>query len=403
MSEDTTLTPSRGMPLASVGQRLGAYMVDGLIVTAVVMLTQGGVWVGAASLGFSVIKLFTAAALVGALLYVGFFYVTLGRRGWTPGQLILGLRVVDPSTMKPIGIGRAFLRQIILGVLGPVNVAQLFTIPSQPQRQGWHDLVVRSIVIGRTRGLPTSPAHDPDMGQPRSLAHGPHGPDPWTAPRVPDLSSAPPTIPATSQQPGALAGGSAGAPGPDGAPRSQTAPPPAAVEAPPGWSPSPSPPTEPIEAPPRPEPAPQVGAGDTGAVGQEITPPPLDAAVQAGLTTARPQALRSTTQWTLSAGDRSRTVSDTLLVGRDPDPQLAPGAHVWVIQDDELTVSKTHAMFGLDDSGRVWVEDLGSTNGTSVADSGGRRTLATHQRHVLEDRDELLIGELQVTVKREVA
>ncbi len=63
-------------------------------------------------------------------------------------------------------------------------------------------------------------------------------------------------------------------------------------------------------------------------------------------------------------------VSGAGLVGRAPEPGPAEHAdHVVAIDDPDLSVSKTHLAFGPQDTG-IWVEDLGSTNGTQVEVGG---------------------------------
>lgn len=57
----------------------------------------------------------------------------------------------------------------------------------------------------------------------------------------------------------------------------------------------------------------------------------------------------------------------------------------------EATISRTHAVFGFQ-SRRLFVQDLGSTNGTLV---NGRR----EQRIFLENGDELQMGKLVLRVK----
>jgi hypothetical protein len=59
---------------------------------------------------------------------------------------------------------------------------------------------------------------------------------------------------------------------------------------------------------------------------------------------------------------------------------------------DDITVSRHHAAF-LSEGGRLWVEDLGSTNGTYV---NGKRV----DRGELSSGDEVIIGRFHLVVAR---
>jgi hypothetical protein len=70
--------------------------------------------------------------------------------------------------------------------------------------------------------------------------------------------------------------------------------------------------------------------------------------------------------------DGQRTqIRGAIVVGRDP-VHLAQtsGAELVSVADSTMSVSKTHFAIGPDPSG-VWVEDVGSANGTSVAAPSG--------------------------------
>ena len=113
----------RGQELASWGSRVGAQLLDGLVVTAVglalcvpggivAIVTEGGVagWVllGVGGLGWIVL----------GALYAPFLMRRAGdRNGQTLGKQWLGIRVVrDDGT--PIGWGWAFLRELVIKGFG---------------------------------------------------------------------------------------------------------------------------------------------------------------------------------------------------------------------------------------------------------------------------------------------
>lgn len=68
------------------------------------------------------------------------------------------------------------------------------------------------------------------------------------------------------------------------------------------------------------------------------------------------------------------TLQGPLVIGRNPSPVPSlPAAGLLSYDDDTMTVSKTHLVIG-QDAGEVWVEDLGSSNGTAIVDDNGAET-----------------------------
>ena len=79
-------------------------------------------------------------------------------------------------------------------------------------------------------------------------------------------------------------------------------------------------------------------------------------------------------RWVVTLDDgRTIDVPDFALIGRDPEPGAEdPEAGLVSLIDPEMSVSKTHAAFGVDDEG-LWFLDRYSTNGTSMQAPGGER------------------------------
>ena len=109
--------------------------------------------------------------------------------------------------------------------------------------------------------------------------------------------------------------------------------------------------------------------GDVGPTNELAAP---SAAVQASVRIE--SGFYAGLEWGL---DRSSTV-----IGR--------GRHADLLLS-EATISRAHALLGRDGA-RVYVQDLGSTNGTVV---NGNRT----DRQFLEDGDELMMGRLVLRVQ----
>ena len=86
---------------------------------------------------------------------------------------------------------------------------------------------------------------------------------------------------------------------------------------------------------------------------------------------ARPDTSAQPATLTFDTGQVHRLRSP-VLIGRRPRPQpKVPGADLLTIDDPSLTSSATHLVVTPGEVG-VWVEDLGSTNGTEVVLAGGR-------------------------------
>ncbi|MEV3959921.1 FHA domain-containing protein [Nocardia sp. NPDC050193] len=95
--------------------------------------------------------------------------------------------------------------------------------------------------------------------------------------------------------------------------------------------------------------------------------------------------------------DFRRQVADVRLFGNDAAPlRLHRGQSIGIGRDfvqrpnntDLVTMSKDHFVIGMDDSGRVWIQDDGSTNGTRVNDE----PLAPGEKRTLRPGDSLRFG-----------
>ena len=136
--------------------------------------------------------------------------------------------------------------------------------------------------------------------------------------------------------------------------------PPAVVPEAPEAAPEAEPPRAPqprVEAPPVVEqPAPS----------SEVAPP-------AAAVPAESLAAQAAPAWQLVMphGDAAVTVAGAVVIGRSPAviPEYAQ-AQLVKASDPSRSVSKTHALLGIDGTG-LWVADLGSTNGTFVITPGG--------------------------------
>jgi uncharacterized RDD family membrane protein YckC len=146
-------------PRASFGQRLGAYLIDYLIlfVPLMILALAFGVFsaasleidpvtgevtsVGGAAVG--ALMLFYALAFVGPLIYYGYFEG--GSSGQTIGKKALGIRVIRMDG-GPLGwglaIGRYFAR-----ILSSICLLGYLWMLWDPEKQTWHDKLTNTVDV----------------------------------------------------------------------------------------------------------------------------------------------------------------------------------------------------------------------------------------------------------------
>lgn len=137
--------PAPGVAYGGAGERLLAYLIDGLIVFAanVVLLL----------LGF---LLLIVVLPVGLLAFVAIFVVDIAyfpyfwkTRGQTPGMRQFQLYVVRDRDGGPITSGQAILRLIGYWIDGVVFYLGYIWILIDSRKRGWHDLIAGTVVIKR--------------------------------------------------------------------------------------------------------------------------------------------------------------------------------------------------------------------------------------------------------------
>ena len=159
--------PAPGVAFASHGARLGAYILDAMIlgatVAAIVVLStipiigtilgragdQPGYWSDSGTwaqlgggIGLAIVGLIVAS-LVG-LVYFPWFWA---RGGQTPGMRAAGIRVVRDRDGGPIGGGEAILLLVGFWISGAVLYLGYVWVLIDERRRGWHDLLAGTCVI----------------------------------------------------------------------------------------------------------------------------------------------------------------------------------------------------------------------------------------------------------------
>jgi len=159
-SPDRVEGPAPGVEFAPHGERLIAYILDSLIVGAVifVLLIVGSAILLAGSTveGNQVTSVDTGAALVFAILtlvavVIGLVYFPYfwAHGGQTLGMRPFSLRVVRDRDGGSIGWGTAWLRLLGLWVAAAVFYIGYIWIFVDKRRRGWQDLIAGTVVVKR--------------------------------------------------------------------------------------------------------------------------------------------------------------------------------------------------------------------------------------------------------------
>jgi len=120
-------------PRANFGQRLGAYLIDAILIGVVVV---------------ALYYISTILYLIGGLGAIAYWVVLVGNaRGQTVGMMALNIRVVDTQTGGPIGYGRSFLRALMMWIGSIPLYLGWFWMLWDPQKQTWHDKVANTFVV----------------------------------------------------------------------------------------------------------------------------------------------------------------------------------------------------------------------------------------------------------------
>jgi len=145
--------PAPGVFYAGNGARFIAYVIDALIMGAiisVVFVVFTVIGLAAASNDSSAITGLTVAiGFVGAfLVYLTYLPWFWGHGGQTPGMKIMHVRVVREQDGGPLSMGTAFVRLVGFWVSGAVLYLGFIWILFDARRQGWLDKIAGTVVIG---------------------------------------------------------------------------------------------------------------------------------------------------------------------------------------------------------------------------------------------------------------
>ena len=348
--------PVAGAVPAGMAKRLLARVIDAVAALVVggglVLGGLAGAWRAGAPLWTELVV--TGAALVVAQGLVQWWLLAV--RGYTLGRLFTGLRVLGTQTVRPVGLWRTALRELVVALAWAVPfgwLALLLSVSRDPtgRSRGWHDRAAGDMVVDVHVGLDPTTALGPVavterlqalLGDQDRRRHrgGPHRVL-AELPRDDGSSPARPSPPLPLEVPMA---------------ENRRVVPPAPYE--------------------------QVASSSYRGLDDEVERTRLR---QARTKVAyAPTRAQSRPRATLLLWDNRVVVLEgTALVGRNPSPREGEALPFQVIAvvDRGRSVSKTHLAIGVDPDG-VWLRDRNSTNGTVVTLEDGQQILCAPEQKV---------------------
>lgn len=174
MSQSGVLPP--GIEAGSLGKRFVSYLIDALV-PAIVGGVAGGVLAVRPDQDPTVLLVMLIAVGIVILGWAVLCWWMLAAKGATPGMKSVKLQFVGLRDGKPVGWGRAFLRQLVLGLLAATTVGVIvliITIVTNVRSQGLHDQAAKGVVI-KERARHTKAAGTSSVAQAGPTAHAPSG------------------------------------------------------------------------------------------------------------------------------------------------------------------------------------------------------------------------------------
>jgi uncharacterized RDD family membrane protein YckC len=135
---------------SGLATRTLAFAADAAIITAVAWSTSAVVALCLSLIGVPgeiktlIAAIGTALTLLGTIGYFAFFWSATGQ---TPGNRLLGIRVVGATSTRPISEGRAVLRVLALPLSAIPLCAGFLMILVDSRRRALHDRLVGTLVV----------------------------------------------------------------------------------------------------------------------------------------------------------------------------------------------------------------------------------------------------------------
>lgn len=431
MSDRATgrVTDTDGAQVAPIVLRVLAYIADLCVAATVVAIALIIDVAAGLEMGWQFLGIGAAIAVVGSIVLHGAF-------GASPGKALAGLRVIDAQSRHTVGFPSAAIRSVVFNVLSVLVYLPAWSVLADRGHRGIHEMASRSTVVdgadvaapvtrpvapapsGPLGGLVTGVPEEPTLQRiPTPLRDvtqvDPIGAEAVTEVVEPRERLQPPALPPLPDDvpglrpipprfgPPPTEGGAPAAPLPSAAafaPAPQAAPAPQVPQAP-------APQRPPRQQPPQqyvpPRPTAQVGGpGPGGAPGPQVPPsapqqPPRPSApVQRPVAPAPNPGGGAPIVLRFDDG-HSVDVRGDGIIGREPViPASADASKVTrhVLVDDTASVSKSHLLFGIT-RGELWVEDVGSTNGSAIAHQDSWTELTKGVRYAVEKGSVVHMGQ----------
>lgn len=125
------MPPSGPGSIARFGRRVGALLIDWLIAYGLAALAMTFGWISMTTLSTAVLVVWFVLGAVSVRLF-----------GFSPGQLVVGLRVASVDHRLHVGLGRAVVRGLLIALVLPA----LFT---DDDLRGLHDKATGTAVVRR--------------------------------------------------------------------------------------------------------------------------------------------------------------------------------------------------------------------------------------------------------------
>jgi uncharacterized RDD family membrane protein YckC len=143
-------SPGPSGPRASFGYRLGAWLIDAIVLNVVNVILRG------------IIGLYPGTFL-GIVITFGYYgYFEGGPAGQTVGKLALGIRTVRKDDFGPLGWGTALYRNLCRYLSGLACLLGYLWMLWDPEKMTWHDKLSNTVVVPSSE-LPPPPN---SFGQP---------------------------------------------------------------------------------------------------------------------------------------------------------------------------------------------------------------------------------------------
>jgi uncharacterized RDD family membrane protein YckC len=150
--------PAQGSPYSGLATRVIAGALDVLLVQAVAWIVAAVAAVAASLFEPSgrveavLIAIGGVVAVLWAVSYFVFFWTTTGQ---TPGDRVMGIRVQDATTGRPLRLGRAALRLAGAVVSLLLLFAGYLLILVDARRRAFHDRLAGTVVVYAAADPPT--------------------------------------------------------------------------------------------------------------------------------------------------------------------------------------------------------------------------------------------------------